>query len=375
MSSKMRTLERRALRIDQDSKRALFLFSLRASEILQVAQVSRISRSGAGELVGYQRPEAQEHIRNIVEYLNSKEILFPNSIILAFDSRVSFVRSRGPRVGDGVGESGVIRIPLTGRAPGWIVDGQQRATALSKCAKPNLPIPVNAFIADDLSLQRDQFLRVNNTKPLPKGLISELLPEVDTVLPPNLAARRIPSALIDVLNLDPHSPMHRLIRRASTEKEERATAVITATPLMLAIEESLTTPSGCLYSYRNLATGETETEEIRKVLFLFWTAVKKTFPEAWGKNPKESRLMHGAGIRAMGRVMDHIMRGIDPNTNSAQEAILKALAPLKKVCHWTSGRWEELDGLAWNEIQNLPRHTQLLSSVLVRAVLARGGAV
>ena len=39
-------------------------------------------------------------------------------------------------------------------------------------------VPVNAFIADDVPSQRDQFLRVNNTRPLPRGLITELLPEV-----------------------------------------------------------------------------------------------------------------------------------------------------------------------------------------------------
>jgi DGQHR domain-containing protein len=373
VASNSKVLERRALRIEQGRDRAIYAFALKASEILKVAQVSRISRAESGQLRGYQRPEAQEHIKNIVEYLNSTAILFPNSIILAFDSRVSFVRSRGPTIGDGVGESGLIRIPMTGRPPGWIVDGQQRATALARCSRPDLPVPVNAFVGDDMSLQRDQFLRVNNTKPLPKGLITELLPQVDTVLPPTLSAKRLPSALVDVLNLDPSSPMHKLVRRASTEKDDKDTTVITGTAVMTSIEESLTTPSGCLYSYRNLATGETETDEIKQVLFLFWAAVKETFPEAWGKSPKESRLMHGAGIRAMGRVMDHVMRGVDPNAPNARQSVLRALAPLKRACRWTGGRWEDLDGMEWNEIQNVPRHIQVLSSVLVRTVLQRGG--
>ena len=42
---------------------------------------------------------------------------------------------------------------------------------------------MNAFVADEVDLQRDQFLRVNNAKPLPRGLITELLPEVSTILP------------------------------------------------------------------------------------------------------------------------------------------------------------------------------------------------
>jgi DGQHR domain-containing protein len=365
-------LERRAIRVDQNAKHPLYLFTLKAKEILQVAQISRVGRSQDGSLIGYQRPEVREHIRGITEYLNSPDVIFPNSIILAFDSRVTFVRSRGPRVGDGLADSGVLHIPINGRVPGWIVDGQQRATALARSSKPDFPVPVNAFIADQVALQRDQFLRVNNTKPLPSGLISELLPEVDTLLPPHLSARRLPSALVDVLNHDPESPLRGLIRRTSTAKDDRAKSVITDTSLISAIEESLTTPSGCLYSFRNLATGETESDEIKRVLFLYWAAVRDTFPDAWAKSPKQSRLMHGAGIRAMGRVMDHVMRGIDPSASNARHQVMRALDPLKRMCRWTSGNWDELDGLAWNEVQNLPRHVQLLSSVLVRVVLARG---
>ena len=46
-------------------------------------------------------------------------------------------------------------------------------------------------------------------------------------------------------------------------------------------------------------------------LVLYWSAVRDTFPEAWGKPPTESRLMHSAGIRAMGALMDQIMLRAD----------------------------------------------------------------
>jgi len=65
---------------------------------------------------------------------------------------------------DGLVASGVVEIPLSknGHKPAWIVDGQQRALAISKSNRRDLPIPVNAFVADEVELQRDQFLRVNN---------------------------------------------------------------------------------------------------------------------------------------------------------------------------------------------------------------------
>ena len=70
-------------------------------------------------------------------------------------------------------------------------------------------MPVNAFITDSVEMQRDQFLRINNTKPLPRGLVTELLPEISTPLPPRLSLRQTPAALCDLLNRDPDSPFCR----------------------------------------------------------------------------------------------------------------------------------------------------------------------
>ena len=71
-------------------------------------------------------------------------------------------------------------------------------------------------ISERQRVQRDQFLRVNNTKPLPRGLITELLPEVSTILPGNLAPKKSPAALCEMLSSDTESPFRGLIRRAST---------------------------------------------------------------------------------------------------------------------------------------------------------------
>ena len=160
------TIRRRALRIEQNDKHPLYVFCLTGDEILEVADISRLSRDDAGKLIGYQRADVKRHIQDIVEYLNSDDILFPNSLILALSSMVKFHASRGPLAADGLVASGVLEIPLAknGHKPAWIVDGQQRALAISKSTRRDMPIPVNAFVADEVELQRDQFLRVNNTK-------------------------------------------------------------------------------------------------------------------------------------------------------------------------------------------------------------------
>ena len=364
-----RTIVRRALRIEQVAGTPLYLFALTAEEILQLADISRIARDEGGRLIGYQRPEVKRHVQEIVDYLNGDSVLFPNSIIIALLPKVRFVGSRGPKVNDGLASAGVLEIPLPQDGepkPGWIVDGQQRALALSRTKHPGFPVPVSAFVATSIELQRDQFLRINNTRPLPRGLVTELLPAVGTSLPPRMAARKLPSAICDLLSTEKDSPFQGLVRRASSTPEQRRRAVVTDTSLINVIQESLTSTAGCLFPYRNLATGETDVDAIWSLLVAYWSAVRDVFPQAWGKPAAQSRLMHGVGIRGMGKLMDKIMNGINPRERGARQRAREELLIVAPLCRWTEGRWEAL-GLEWNELENVPKHIRALSNLLIRA--------
>jgi DGQHR domain-containing protein len=366
-------VRRRALRIDQDPAHPLYVFSLTGEELLNLAEISRVSRDRSGRLLGYQRPEVRRHISNIVEYLNGGRVLFPNSIILALSTKVRFIEARGPKVDRGFAAMGTIELPFPANGdakPAWIVDGQQRAIALSRATEQGLPIPINAFVAEELELQREQFLRINSAKPLPRGLITELLPAVSGTLPAHMAARKIPSALCDLLNQDPESPFKGLIRRSSATALERKSSVVSDTAVVGMLAESLNTPSGCLFPHRNIATGDTDFTAIRKLLLVYWCGVKNAFPDAWGLPPSRSRLMHGTGIRSMGRLMDRIMGSIEPSGPRALKHVDRELEKMRPICHWTSGAWETLGGLRWNDIQNTPAHIKLLSNALLRAYLA-----
>lgn len=363
------TLKRRALRIAQNMDHALFLFTLTGEELLQVAEISRIARGESSKLIGYQRPEVRRHIQEIVTYLDGDEVLFPNSIILALSSSCRFTSSRGPKVSDGFSTSGTLEIPLPGIdefKPGWIVDGQQRAIALSRSRRKDFPVPVSAFITDAIDLQRDQFLRVNNTKPLPRGLVTELLPEVAVEISPRLSARKIPSELATLLNSESSSPFRGLIRRPSTPTEEKQRAVIADTSITKMLQESIS--SGCLFPYRNIATGETDFSGIWDVLTIYWKAVQETFPEAWGLPPQQSRLMHGVGIRAMGRLMDKMMSAVDPTHKDASRIVKGDLALIAPFCRWTEGTWEALN-LRWNDLENTSKDIKVLSNYLMRTYL------
>lgn len=373
-SNEDRVIERRAVRLEQNSHTPLYLFALAAREIREVADVARISRDDAGKLIGYQRPERRNHVKQILEYLNSGDVLFPNGLILALPDTVKFRSSRGPGTTDDIGTTaGIIEIPVPADEslprPAWIVDGQQRSLALARTANSGLAVPVAGFVAPTLEIQRDQFLRVNTVAPLPSNLVTELLPEVISAPSPRLSQRRMPSALVDMLNRDPESPFFGLIKRASSESDDRRVAVVTDTGLVEALKESLESPSGVLFPYRNMATGSTDTDGIRRVLLTYWCAVRDVFPDAWGRAPAESKLMGGVGIRSMSRLMDRVMVHIDLTAPSAEEQTRKELSHIADRCRWTSGTWDEL-GLPWNELQNVSKHISALSNFLARAYVS-----
>ncbi len=199
---------------------------------------------------------------------------------------------------------GVLEIPIPesddAPRPAWIVDGQQRSLALSRTKNSRMPVPIAGFVAPTLAMQREQFLRINTVAPLPSNLVTELLPEVFAAPSPRLSARRLPSALVDMLNQDPDSPFRGgLIKRASSDEVERKKAVVTDTGLVEALKESLESPAGVLFPYRNMALGTTDTEGIRRLLLTYWTAVCELFPDAWGEAPG-SVASHGGAWGGLG---------------------------------------------------------------------------
>ena len=108
-------------------------------------------------------------------------------------------------------------------------------------------------------------------------------------------------------------------------------------------------------------------EEQLNVLRQFWSAVKEVFPDAWGELPRKSRLMHGAGVISMGFLMDTIADRHRRKRELTAKLFAKDLEPLRDVCRWTEGHWEfgEDNTLKWNEVQNVPRHIQMLSNYLL----------
>lgn len=356
----------RAVRTQQADDIDVYSFFLFGSDLTRVADISRIHRDGE-ELKGFQRQEIRDHVNAIVDFLDSGRVIFPNAIILALSPEVTFAGSRG-RKPDGfidVGESGTLTLPLRpeGDRAAWIVDGQQRSLALSKAKNSRIPVPIVGFVSRDPQIHRQQFILVNKVRPLDARLIDELLPEVATLLPKDLAARKLPSELCNHLNRDTASPFHKLIKRASTPKGAATGAIVTDTALIAAITMNLKTPTSALAQFK-MPGGTFDTDGMYATLLAYWSAVRDTFPEAWGKSPGQSRLMHSTGIRAMAAVMDPIMVRADSAADQGK-SIRQSLARLAPHCAWTAGVWRDL-GWKWNEVQQTSQYIAGLSNHLIQ---------
>ena len=366
------TLSLPALEVRQGDNRILYTFAVDGKQLPCFAAISRIHRDGDAEVQGYQRPEVLAHIAAIRRYIESETPMIPNALVIAFDKRVHFEPLLGAPTTE-YARPGTLLIPVDEGASdeekaGWIVDGQQRSAAIRDARIGAFPICVTAFITDSDAEQRSQFILVNSTKPLPKGLIYELLPSTAGMLPTPLQQRQFPARLLYRLNGLVESPLYRMIRTPTIPE-----GIIKDNSMLKMLVNSLS--DGALYSFRDPQTGIADEETILSLLTDFWSAVRHVFADAWDKPPRQSRLMHGVGVVSLGFLMDAIFDRYSKRRIPGKTDFADDLGQLVEVCHWTSGFWDFGPDRQrkWNELQNTSRDIQLLANYLLGEYKRRVG--
>ena len=323
-------------------------FVTTADEIMRIAKIDRLSRTADGMPTGFQRPQIAGHIREIGDYLQRNDAILANPIVLGFVHGASIKRVDGGHE---------LVVDISKGAPGLIVDGQQRFSALLEIRRPGFEVPVSVFICDSEEELRRQFILINNTKPLSKGLIYELLPNVSG-LPHRYESRSEAAALVEALNYRRGSSLRGLIYGQTNPH-----GVIRDTVVQKLLMNSLT--DGALRLYRD----DPRMLNSRGVELIseYFHAVKHVFHDAWiGHTPKTSRLVHGVGMTAMGFVMEYIHASTGA---TRREQFIPALTALRPVTAWTDGEWElGSERRCWNGLQYVSADWKLLSFYLVREV-------
>ena len=351
------------IKINQHGKE-IYTFKAVGKDVLSFASIDRIKRDEEGKLQGYQRIEVTKHIKEITNYLADEKSILANSIVICFETNVKFESMEGNN------DFGYICIPED-KIYGQIVDGQQRSTALSNLQNEDFEVVINAFITDNTDEQREQFILINNTKPLPKPLIYELLPEVNSELPSTYRDKQLPNKLISILNTQHHSPLFHTIK-THTHPE----GYIKDNTILKSLTSSLS--DGILYELSEHEIGMNDIESMTNLLNAFWGAVQKTFPKDWKLDPKKTRLTHGAGILSLSSVMEDILYKKILRKNPAYiesksyitSDFIKYLEPLKEKIDWSNGKYDFGDGYVRSimDIQNTSKDVNLFRNYILSQI-------
>lgn len=339
----------KAIRAQQAAGHDVFVFAAPPHDVLKFAEIERVGRKDDGQLKGFQRHQIASHIKEIRDYMAREDALLPNAVIVAFIDGAT-VKDRGNGVVD-------VEINASAGRPGFVVDGQQRLTALSGIDKPGFEVFVSVLVCKDYNELRQQFVLINNTRPLPKTLIYELLPNVEG-LPERFTSRKFSAKIVDRLNFTRGSALYGEIRQHTNPA-----GMISDTAMQKFIMNSAS--DGAIREMFQLEDREDHAYELVNEYF---GAVREVFGPEWtGMTPRLSRLRHGAGIVAMGFVMDQLYSSEGAIKQHQFERGLRLLQPYTA---WTSGQWqlETYDNRPWNGIQNTPSDIDVLTRYLVGAL-------
>jgi DGQHR domain-containing protein len=332
----------------QSAKHQAIMVTAKASEVLSFASIERAGRDANGALQGFQRPQIAAHIREIRDYLRTDDAVLPNCIVIGFVEGVK-VRERS----DGWRE---VSIDVSEGIPGYVIDGQQRLTALAGLPEKDFKLFVSILVCDNYEELRRQFVLLNSTRPLAKALIYELLPGT-TGLPGRYSSRSFAAALTERLNFEKKSSLCGLIYQHTNPR-----GIIRDTAIQTVIMRSVS--DGAIRELpesKQLSGGY-------KLLNAFYGAVRQEFSAEWENHtPKTSRLVHGAGIQALGYVMELLVGRDGAQT---QDDFARGLSALKGHTAWTTGSWRFSDSeeVPWNKLENTSRQINGLAQHLVSIV-------
>lgn len=349
-----------AIRARQSARHEVFSFVASAKEVFEIARIDRAGRDTQGELFGFQRPQVSRHIHEIRDYLKKDDAVLPNSVVLAF---VGGVQTKD--LGQGLSE---IQIYLDGKAPGLVVDGQQRLTALQGLAEKDFQVFVSAMVCKDDEDLRRQFILINNTRPLPKELIYELLPTVSD-LPHRMSSRAFAASLTTHLNYVPGDNDAPSALQGQIKQHTNPSGSISSNAIQRVIMNSRS--NGAL---RDIAGDKDAPKKSLQMIGDFYGAVMDLFPEAWiGMGPRTSRLKHSVGVISLGYAMEMAYAVHGARTREDFRNKLKCLTA-DGLCAWTSGTWvfNREENRPWDKLQNTSPDIRLLSDFLVRLVRDQG---
>ena len=337
-------------------------------------QIARIDRFDAILGTGQQREEVKKHIKDIKEGMESGSQV-PNSVLLVFDidetvhsasGEIEEGDKPGPekgfisRSGDSVFETlnpqeetdppvqkiATVQISIPYRKAAFdrekiitIADGQQRTAALGLASIDKVPsyvMTVNAVLPADKDTATLIFQIANNSRPIKsdfRNILNSTLIDADKKIVTTYVARK--------LAMDEASPFFQIVQLPGVKSN---TAVVVFNTLDNALGEFVKIFKGTEI--------EINAETLESISIRFFNLVRKTWPEAWGLKPVESKLMAGIGLRSLTALFATVVQKAVLNENKGFDdvqlwkQIEKDLKTMREYCVV----WRQEDALAHSNL-------------------------
>lgn len=130
---------------------------------------------------------------------------------------------------------------------------------------------------------------------------------------------------------------------------------------------------GVLWEIAQVETKEKAIPMMAMLLMEFWGAVREVFEPIWELKPRQSRLLHGAGVQTLGFLMEAMVARRGSDDWPKKDYFVAQLRLIEDDCHWTQGWWEFGGDVRrrWDEVQNVNRDVMMLVNHMTRVYRLR----
>jgi DGQHR domain-containing protein len=292
---------------------------------------------------GFQRTLDNVRVQEIAQYLSDNPPILPNSIVVAFEpGTVDFQalpNQDDPKVQWGTltiharyeeHEDGTLKSVPEAERIGYVIDGQHRLRGIEQSTrKPGeFPVIIAAFHKVDTRFQLQQFYALNQTVPINPSQIALLRTELGLKQTGRKAHEQQISAVREIIARKPNSPF---------EPGKYMGSTVYPGPLDVTVIERMIDRAAKITTLQQHWRQDAneipvqELEYVAQALYVYWQAVRETWPQFWGKKPREQRLFAAIGLQAMIQLYDRAMEGIDVNSAAAVKQVQERLKAVSDI--------------------------------------------
>jgi DGQHR domain-containing protein len=334
-------------------------------DLYDVSRVALISRL-RGDKGGFQRAQEMSWIHELANaFGNTYPPLLFTSVVLYFNKNYVTL------------DDGVLNVYLDEESgpKGWIIDGQQRCYAAQevrlrkalddvKFGEQPMPCPIVVLIGDkdigsveEIDLLRTLFINANNTRPLPKNLVDELVGMLSNPEGMPLTKTRYnaydPQQILLTLDKDPDSPIFDMIAFTSkTEGNHPYTMTVAKRNLNYVMKKVPVENADPLPAYVQIL------KDILAAIKDTWSGPEiDVFPDLL------------ADPRAISPILVFLTDNLSsvaifaaPNRSERLKALLIPIKPYLHLVKVGKNKWEE-DG-SWNPMQTTPTSKGIIEAAL-----------